>query len=245
MVIAFGQVLDSKRWSQRQRAWTAFLCWVIPQCGCFIWIGIEYSKFGQSTTTLDYKLWALLCLYHSTANTFLRQSRRWAEAYLPYLIIFSTGYICQLSLYWILGTFSTDIKSSSRTGGLFRAFETAGQAVSYAINSHPGSDARTPFYVNCAILALAIPSMVGLIRMVPDVPAITDIDAGELPVIVAIAKVDQDTAWLTCVLLIEYLIFESFKFQYILKQAKKEERTWTVRVAFMLACSWLILYQSL
>lgn len=115
--------------------------------------------------------------------------RRWAEAYLPYLIIFATGYWTQLSLYWILGTFSTDMKSSSRTGGLFRAFETAGQAVSYGINSRTGSDARIPFYVNCAILVLAIPSMTMLIRMIPETPATTDVDAEEAPVIVGVPKV--------------------------------------------------------
>lgn len=88
-----------------------------------------------------------------------------------------SGYLTQLSLYWILGTFSTDVKASSRTGGLFRAFETAGQAVSYGINSHYGDDIRTPFYVNCALLALTIPSMVYLIKLVPKAPASLDIDA--------------------------------------------------------------------
>lgn len=90
--------------------------------------------------------------------------------------MFSTGYWCQLSIYWILGTFSTDVGSSSRTGGLFRAFETAGQAVSYAINSKVGSDARIPFYVNAALLVMSSVSMVFLIRLVPAAPASTDID---------------------------------------------------------------------
>ncbi|KAF5603383.1 major facilitator superfamily transporter [Fusarium pseudocircinatum] len=62
-----------------------------------------------------------------------------------------------LSLYWILGTFSTDAGSSARSGGLLRAFETAGQTVSYAINSHHGSDARVPL-------------------LVPEASAATDID---------------------------------------------------------------------
>lgn len=161
MVIGYGRLLDMKRWSQSQRAWISFLMWVVPQIGCFIWIGIEYSKLGTGEAALDYVL----------------DGKRWAEAYVPYLIIFTTGYWTQLSLYWILGTFSTDVKSSARTGGLFRAFETAGQAVSYAINSSYGSDPRTPFYVNCAVLGLAIPCMVFLIGMVPEVPAEIDIDA--------------------------------------------------------------------
>ncbi|KFY39273.1 hypothetical protein V495_06039, partial [Pseudogymnoascus sp. VKM F-4514 (FW-929)] len=114
MVVAYGRLMDQQRWSQMHRAWMGFLIWFIPQVGCFIWIGIEYSKFGTEKAALDYLL----------------HTRQWAEAYLPYIIIFSTGYLTQLSLYWLLGTFSTDVKSSARTGGLFRASETLGQAVS-------------------------------------------------------------------------------------------------------------------
>lgn len=54
MVIAYGQLLDMKRWSQRSRAWIAFALWVVPQATCFIWIGIEYNKFGTAKATLDY-----------------------------------------------------------------------------------------------------------------------------------------------------------------------------------------------
>ncbi|TVY61314.1 UNC93-like protein 2 [Fusarium oxysporum f. sp. cubense] len=162
MVMVYGKVLDRTRWSQAQRAWISFACWLIPQTACFIWIGIEYSKFGggKLESALDYE-----------TNT-----RRWAEAYLPYLIMQSTSYVCQLSLYWILGTFSTDAGSSARSGGLLRAFETAGQTVSYALNSHSGSDARIPFYVHAVILCLTVPCMVFLIRLVPEAPAATDID---------------------------------------------------------------------
>ncbi|KAF2171625.1 hypothetical protein M409DRAFT_63263 [Zasmidium cellare ATCC 36951] len=150
LVIAYGKLLDTKRWSRGRRAWISFLCWLVPQIACFIWIGIEYGKCGQRTVALDYK----------------SDTRRWAEAYLPYLIIFVTGYWTQLCLYWCLGCLATDMQSSSRTGGLFRAFETAGQAVSYGINSASGNDKRIPFFVNCAVLALTMPCMVLLIRLV-------------------------------------------------------------------------------
>jgi hypothetical protein len=113
-------------------------------------------------------------------------------AYIPYLIIFVTGYWTQLCLYWILGTFSTDIGSSSRTGGLFRAFETAGQAVSYAINSTSGADPIIPFYVNFAVLLMTVPCMVLLIRMVPEAPSSTDMDAGNAEVIDGIPAKNQN-----------------------------------------------------
>ncbi|KAH8759174.1 membrane protein [Hyaloscypha finlandica] len=156
MVMLYGKLLDVKRWSQMQRACIAFALWVIPQIGGFIWVGIEYHKFGRVKFALDYGL-------------------------------FTTGYLCQLSLYWILGTFSTDVKANARTGGLFRAFETLGQATSYGINSRTGGDPRTAFYVNCALLALTIPCMAFLILLVPEAPAHYDNEA-DGPIIEGVAK---------------------------------------------------------
>ncbi|OBT73199.1 hypothetical protein VF21_08712 [Pseudogymnoascus sp. 05NY08] len=167
MVVAYGRLMDQQRWSQIHRAWIGVLIWLIPQVGCFIWIGIEYSKFGTEKAALDYVL----------------HTRQWAEAYLPYLLIFSTGYLTQLSLYWILGTFSTDVKSSARTGGLFRAFETLGQAVSYAINSNAAADPRVALYVNCGLLVAVVPCLVVLVGMVPVRPVGFDVDVGEGPLL--------------------------------------------------------------
>jgi uncharacterized membrane protein len=59
MVIAYGKLLDMSRWSQPKRAWISFALWAILQAACFIWIGIEYSKFGTATASLDYKEYAL------------------------------------------------------------------------------------------------------------------------------------------------------------------------------------------
>lgn len=157
MVTIYGRLLDNRRWKQRTRAWVALAFWAVPQAACLIWTGVIFGKYGNATTAFDYNL-----------NT-----REWAQAYFPYFFIFTTGYWTQLSIYWILGTFSADVKSSARTGGLFRCFETLGQAIAYGINSHVG-DARIPFYVMCALWALAVPSMIGLIRLVPEVPAWND-----------------------------------------------------------------------
>jgi hypothetical protein len=58
MVIAYGKLLDTARWSQKKRAWIAFAFWAIPQAACFVWIGIEYSRFGSNPVdALDYKLY--------------------------------------------------------------------------------------------------------------------------------------------------------------------------------------------
>jgi hypothetical protein len=96
-----------------------------------------------------------------------RNTTAWLKAYLPYLILFVTGYWTQLQLYWILGTFSTDVKESSRSGGSFRAFETAGQAISYGLNSG-GIEPRIPFYINAGLLVLVVPFIVFLIRSMPE-----------------------------------------------------------------------------
>ena len=116
-----------------------------------------------------------------------RDPSKWALYYMPYLIGYSTCFICQLSIYWTLGTFSTDVKSSSRTGGLFRAFETAGQAVSYAINSNTG-DKRIPLYVMIVLLVLCIPTQIALIRLVPEKPKEHDDVADDVPPAVIAAK---------------------------------------------------------
>ncbi|WWC58580.1 uncharacterized protein I303_101123 [Kwoniella dejecticola CBS 10117] len=178
MVMAYGTMLDNKRWSQKKKGWIAFAMWAIPQAACLIWTGIEYGKFAkEGKIAYDYSI----------------HGKRWAEAYLPYFIIFTTGYWTQLSIYWVLGTFSSDVKSSSRTGGLFRAFETAGQAVSYGINANTG-DKRIPLYILCVVFALTIPCMTALIRLIPEKPAEHDDVVNTDKVIIAREQMEQATS---------------------------------------------------
>jgi hypothetical protein len=101
---------------------------------------------------------------------FYRETGRWSKAYVPYLIIFVTGYWTQLTIYWILGTFSNEMKYAARAGGVFRAFETAGQAVSYGLSSANNISSEIPLYINCALLVFVIPSMVLLITRMPKGP---------------------------------------------------------------------------
>ncbi|KAK1977117.1 major facilitator superfamily domain-containing protein [Colletotrichum cereale] len=152
-VIVYGKLLDMQRWSQKTRAWITLCSWVIPQAACFVWLGIEYYKFGSSSSAgLDPAV----------------DAWRWAEAYLPFLIMFTTGYWTQLSLYWIIGTFTKDVKSTARSSGLFRAFTTCGMAMSYGINSSASVDRLIPLCLNAGLIILAIPCMVALIRLVPE-----------------------------------------------------------------------------
>ena len=59
---------------------------------------------------------------------------------------------------------------ASRAGGTFRAFEVAGQAVSYGLSSASGIDHTIPLYVNIGLLVLVVPSMVLLISKMPKTP---------------------------------------------------------------------------
>ncbi|KAK8036365.1 major facilitator superfamily transporter [Apiospora marii] len=151
-VLAFGKLLDGNLATQKRRAYVCCMMWILPIAAGFIWIGIEYSRLGPKSS-LDYA--------NDTAS--------WARAYIPYLMVFVAGYWTQLSLYWILGNFSLEVGSSARTGGLFRAFETAGQAVSYGLSSSASVGGLVPFYVNCGLFVLVLPCIWWLIQLMPDV----------------------------------------------------------------------------
>ena len=93
---------------------------------------------------------------------------------MPYLIIFVSGYWTQLTLYWVLGTLSNKPEVQSRAGGVFRAFEVAGQAISYGINSNKSVGYEASLYINTALLVLVIPSMIALISKVPLRPIVDE-----------------------------------------------------------------------
>lgn len=84
------------------------------------------------------------------------------------------GYWTQLSLYWVLGNFSFEVGSTARTGGLFRAFETAGQAVAYGLSSSAALGGAVPFYANAALFVLVLPCLWWLIRLMPEAAAVTE-----------------------------------------------------------------------
>ncbi|KAF4123822.1 Major Facilitator Superfamily [Geosmithia morbida] len=156
-VLAYGKILDGNWTSRKRHAQLCILLWVIPAAAAFIWIGIENHRVA-SQPALDY----------------VTSSGSWARAYIPYLIIFVVGYWTQLSLYWILGNFSLDVGNTARMGGLFRAFETAGQAVSYGINSSSSIGGTTTLYVNCGLFVASLPFLWWLIHIMPPVPGMLE-----------------------------------------------------------------------
>ncbi|KAL7419935.1 hypothetical protein Q5752_005854 [Cryptotrichosporon argae] len=170
LVSIYGHVIDNKRWTQKKRAWVGLAFWAVPQACVFIWMGIIYHLYTTGSLM-------------STDIDFYNNSNVWAKTYLPYWIMQCFGYACQLYMYWILACFTTDVKASARTGGLFRCFETLGQSISYAINSHNGNK-TIQLYINIGVFVVMLVPMSILIRMVPDeAAAIDDVvnDVAEVP----------------------------------------------------------------
>lgn len=164
-VVAYGRyLLDLDQWSQQRRAKIAVLIWIVPQMISFIWIGFENRRIDNGIQILDYD----------------QNLGEWTFAVLPFIILFISGCLTQLSLYWIIGILSENISATSQLGGLFRAFEMAGQATSYALNAQKGNGVKISFYFNCFLWLFTVPCMIQLVQMVPHGPSsryeITDSD---------------------------------------------------------------------
>ena len=72
----------------------------------------------------------------------------------------------QTFVYWTLGQFASDVGTNARTGGVFRAWQTVGQAVSYGIDSHELS----PWINISLMLALTVISAPCLLTVVEQIP---------------------------------------------------------------------------
>lgn len=68
----------------------------------------------------------------------------------------SLRWMSQTLVYWVLGQFASDVGTNARTGGVFRSWETVGQAVSYGINAKAASQ-FIPFGVYFGLFVVAMP----------------------------------------------------------------------------------------
>jgi hypothetical protein len=84
--------------SPKKRAWWGMIIWLIPQTAGLVWMCIMWNYKYPTKIALDYG----------------SQPGAWAAAYFPFLLVFSTGFWVQIYLYWILGTFTSDVKAASR-----------------------------------------------------------------------------------------------------------------------------------
>ncbi|OCF59944.1 hypothetical protein L486_02617 [Kwoniella mangroviensis CBS 10435] len=154
--LLFGRFLDSKRISRKVKIWLGKTLVLVPQLASFIWVGIEWNKYPNKVA-LDYDL----------------SRSTWAAAYLGQLLMHCSGFCFQVYLYWILATFSNDLKAASRIGGTFRAFECAGQATSFDLVSKYPRALKT-FYFNASLIVHATIFMIILAKSVPETPAEVD-----------------------------------------------------------------------
>lgn len=74
--------------------------------------------------------------------------------------------MCQTYIYWLISCFSDDVTANARNGGVFRAIEAAGQAVSYGLNSKV-QRVIISIGINFALCLLAIPGCIAVIQTVP------------------------------------------------------------------------------
>ncbi|EFW99067.1 duf895 domain protein membrane protein [Grosmannia clavigera kw1407] len=139
----FGKILDMKNVRPRTKGMIGFWVWTLPSAAMLIWVMINLKWFeGQpSSLRLDYA-------QPTTA--------RWVRAWFPHLIYVVNGWMSQTLVYWILGQFASDVATNARTGGVFRCWETVGQAVSYGINAK-ASNKFIPFGIYIGLFIIAVP----------------------------------------------------------------------------------------
>lgn len=73
----------------------------------------------------------------------------------------------QTLVYWMLGQFASDVTTNARTGGVFRSWETVGQAVSYGINAHT-TNKYIPFSIYIAAFVVAMPGFYITLNEIPE-----------------------------------------------------------------------------
>ncbi|KAK8861196.1 hypothetical protein IAR55_002015 [Kwoniella newhampshirensis] len=148
----FGMILDRKKVGPRKKANVAFWVFTIPGLTMLIWVICDLHWFGNQSSKLrlDYA----------------SRSGRWFVAWFPYFIYATTSWMSQTLVYWVLGQFASDVTTNARTGGVFRSWETVGQAVSYGINSHVGNK-YIPFGIYFGLFVIAMPLFWLVVQTVP------------------------------------------------------------------------------
>lgn len=90
----------------------------------------------------------------------------------------SSSWMSQTLVYWVLGQFASDVTTNARTGGVFRSWETVGQAISYGINSKVANK-FVPFGIYFGLYVVAMPLFWVVLQDLPvesKVPNVVDED---------------------------------------------------------------------
>ncbi|TIB82179.1 hypothetical protein E3Q22_00529 [Wallemia mellicola] len=145
-----GFLLDMQSLNQRYRAYLGFI--VVCSCciGTYIWTLVVLSDLTRTpNVSIDWS------------------SSDYPRSFLPYFFIQSAGPMQQSFCYWLISSFGSDVQSNTRMGGVFRAIEAAGQAVSYGLMSADNVPLWAGFGANFGLLLVSVFPMVFTLRSVP------------------------------------------------------------------------------
>ncbi|KAI1767954.1 MFS general substrate transporter [Hypoxylon sp. FL1150] len=150
-----GFILDIKSLSQRRRAQLGLFTVAILNLGVYIWSIVMQVRFnGANPGKIDW------------------DESVYAESFLPYFFVQTTGPLSQSYMYWLLSSFATDAQSNVRNGAAFRCLEAVGQAISYGMNTQIKANPLIGFCVTFALMAAALGPMLILVNSTPDrIPA--------------------------------------------------------------------------
>ncbi|ODN84453.1 hypothetical protein L202_00402 [Cryptococcus amylolentus CBS 6039] len=147
-----GFILDIQSLSQRRRAQLGLALVVITNAAVYIWSIIMQVKFDRNDPgEIDWN------------------DGRYAESFLPYFFVQTTGPISQSFMYWLISSFAESAQANVRNGAAFRCIEAIGQAVAYGMNSKTSDSPLIGFCVTAGLLAIAFPPFLVLVNSTPNV----------------------------------------------------------------------------
>ncbi|KAF5637995.1 Ion channel regulatory UNC-93 [Fusarium sp. NRRL 52700] len=169
-----GFILDAKKLAQRRRAQIGLYTVVILNVGVYIWSIIMQARFDRNDPgAIDW------------------DDSLFANSFLPYFFVQTTGPLSQSYMYWLLSSFATDAQGeiqimndiaysrtnvlfpeNVRNGAAFRCLEAIGQAIAYGMNTQTKSDPLIGFCVTFGLLGASLLPMIMLVNTTPDrIPA--------------------------------------------------------------------------
>ncbi|WWC93137.1 uncharacterized protein L201_008104 [Kwoniella dendrophila CBS 6074] len=156
-----GIVTDSKGVSQRRRAQYGFWLVIISNVFVYIWSLIMEVRYTRNDPgAIDWS------------------DKRFAESFLPYFFIQTTGPLAQVHCYWLLSSFAESAQDNARNGSALKCIQAIGNCIAYGVSS-TGATPLVGMILNCALMLAAIPGMWWITGHTPDrIPA--DVIAEEM-----------------------------------------------------------------
>lgn len=149
---ALGFALDAKGFSQRQRAWLGFGL-VVTTC-----FAVHCWQLGNSVNLIN----------HPSREAIDWDDKNWANAFMPYFLINTTGPMGQSYGFWLISCFNATLQGNGRMAGIFRAVEAVGQGVSYGLMSRDGWNPIVGFIANFVLFVLMLLPMAYVAKGVGD-----------------------------------------------------------------------------